>query len=121
MDAGDLILVSVDDHLIEPSDLFDGRLPARYRDQAPRVTRTDDGADVWTFNGTVIPNVGLNAVAGRPREEYGVDPTAFDTPRARERTARRALGATARDRETRAPTPIRGAPSRRNSRPAERA
>jgi predicted TIM-barrel fold metal-dependent hydrolase len=81
MDAGDLILVSVDDHLIEPPDMFEGRLPARYRDDAPRVTRTDDGADVWTFNGSVIPNVGLNAVAGRPREEYGVDPTAFDEMR----------------------------------------
>src|SRR5437763_13932462 len=81
MDAGDLILVSVDDHLIEPPDMFDGRLPARYRDAAPKVTRTETGSDVWTFNGTVIPNVGLNAVAGRPREEYGVDPTAFDEMR----------------------------------------
>ncbi|HWC38637.1 MAG TPA: amidohydrolase family protein, partial [Acidimicrobiales bacterium] len=81
MDAGDLILVSVDDHLIEPPDMFEGRMPARYRDDAPRVTRTDDGADVWTFNGNVIPNVGLNAVAGRPREEYGIDPTAFDEMR----------------------------------------
>ena len=33
------------------------------------------------FNGTVIPNVGLNAVAGRPKEEYGVEPTAFDEMR----------------------------------------
>ncbi|HEY3701217.1 MAG TPA: amidohydrolase family protein, partial [Acidimicrobiales bacterium] len=81
MDAGDLILVSVDDHLIEPPDMFEGRLPARYQDEAPRVVRTDTGSDVWTFNGAVIPNVGLNAVAGRPREEYGVDPTAFDEMR----------------------------------------
>jgi predicted TIM-barrel fold metal-dependent hydrolase len=36
---------------------------------------------VWTFNGEVIPNIGLNAVAGRPREEYGVEPTAFDEMR----------------------------------------
>jgi predicted TIM-barrel fold metal-dependent hydrolase len=33
------------------------------------------------FNGSVIPNVGLNAVAGRPKEEYGVEPTAFDEMR----------------------------------------
>ena len=33
------------------------------------------------FNGVQIPNVGLNAVAGRPKEEYGVDPTAFDEMR----------------------------------------
>jgi predicted TIM-barrel fold metal-dependent hydrolase len=81
MDAADLILVSVDDHLIEPPEMFDGRLPSRYQGEAPRVVRTDDGSDVWTFNGAVIPNVGLNAVAGRPREEYGVDPTAFDEMR----------------------------------------
>jgi predicted TIM-barrel fold metal-dependent hydrolase len=33
------------------------------------------------FNGITIPNIGLNAVAGRPKEEYGVDPTAFDEMR----------------------------------------
>ena len=31
-----------------------------------------------TFEGVEIPNVGLNAVAGRPPEEYGFEPTAFD-------------------------------------------
>jgi predicted TIM-barrel fold metal-dependent hydrolase len=81
MDAEDLILVSVDDHLVEPPHLFEGRLPSRYAALAPRVERREDGSDVWMFNGTVIPNVGLNAVAGRPREEYGVDPTAFDEMR----------------------------------------
>jgi predicted TIM-barrel fold metal-dependent hydrolase len=81
MQAEDLILVSVDDHLVEPPDLFAGRIPARYVDQAPRVERRDDGSDVWVWNGGVIPNIGLNAVAGRPREEYGVEPTAFDEMR----------------------------------------
>ena len=37
-----------------------------------------DGTDVWHFLDFEIPNVGLNAVAGRPREEYGIDPTSFD-------------------------------------------
>jgi len=81
MKADDLILVSVDDHLVEPPHMFEGRVPAKYADMAPRVIQTDDGSDVWTFNGVIIPNVGLNAVAGRPREEYGVDPTAFDEMR----------------------------------------
>ena len=81
MDADDMILVSVDDHLVEPPDVFTDRLPARYRDQAPKVVTTDDGADVWMFNGDVIPNIGLNAVAGRPREEYGIEPTAFSEMR----------------------------------------
>ena len=37
-----------------------------------------DGTDVWQFLDFEIPNVGLNAVAGRPPEEYGIDPTSFD-------------------------------------------
>jgi predicted TIM-barrel fold metal-dependent hydrolase len=79
--ADDLIMVSVDDHLVEPPDLFDQTLPERWRDRAPRVVRRPDGSDVWTFEGQVIPNIGLNAVAGRPREEYGIEPTAFDEMR----------------------------------------
>src|SRR5919108_136045 len=49
MHADDLILVSVDDHLVEPPTLFDGHIPARYRDQAPKIVRNDDGSDVWVF------------------------------------------------------------------------
>ena len=37
---------------------------------------------MWVFDGQTIPNIGLNAVAGRPKEEYGVNPTAFDEMRA---------------------------------------
>jgi predicted TIM-barrel fold metal-dependent hydrolase len=77
----DMIFISVDDHVVEPPDLFDGRVPAQYADVAPRVVHTDSGNDVWVFNGAQIPNIGLNAVAGRPREEYGVEPTAFDEMR----------------------------------------
>lgn len=78
MHVEDLILVSVDDHLVEPPELFEGRLPARFQDRAPHVVRQDDGSDVWVYEGQEIPNIGLNAVAGRPPEEYGVDPTSFD-------------------------------------------
>ena len=74
MDAKDLILVSVDDHLVEPPEIFQGRLPTRFVDAAPRIEHTPDGSDVWIFNGNVIPNIGLNAVAGRPKEEYGFEP-----------------------------------------------
>jgi predicted TIM-barrel fold metal-dependent hydrolase len=79
--ADDLILVSVDDHLVEPPTMFEEHIPAKYKDQAPKVVHTENGDDVWTFNGAVIPNVGLNAVAGRPKEEYGIEPTAFDEMR----------------------------------------
>ncbi len=77
----DLVMVSVDDHLVEPPDLFEATISEKWRDRAPRVVRQEDGADVWAFEGSVIPNIGLNAVAGRPKEEYGVEPTAFDEMR----------------------------------------
>jgi predicted TIM-barrel fold metal-dependent hydrolase len=78
MNADDLIMISVDDHVVEPPDLFREHIPARYADLAPKVVRREDGSDVWMFNGSAIPNIGLNAVAGRPKEEYGIEPTAFD-------------------------------------------
>jgi predicted TIM-barrel fold metal-dependent hydrolase len=76
-----MILVSVDDHLVEPPDVFEHHMPARWRDRAPRIVRTRDGSDVWEYEGNKIPNIGLNAVAGRPREEYGIEPTAYDEMR----------------------------------------
>jgi predicted TIM-barrel fold metal-dependent hydrolase len=78
MQLDDLVMVSVDDHVVEPPDMFDGRLPSKYADAAPRVVRRDDGTDVWLYDGREIPNIGLNAVAGRPPEEYGMEPTSFD-------------------------------------------
>jgi predicted TIM-barrel fold metal-dependent hydrolase len=78
MNLDDMILVSVDDHVVEPPELFERHLPAKYRDIAPHVVHEADGTDVWHFLDFEIPNVGLNAVAGRPRDEYGIDPTSFD-------------------------------------------
>jgi predicted TIM-barrel fold metal-dependent hydrolase len=74
----DLILVSVDDHVVEPAGMFAQHLSPQWRARAPRVVRKKDGSDVWVFEGAQIPNIGLNAVAGRPPEEYGMEPTCFD-------------------------------------------
>ena len=78
MDIDDLILVSVDDHVVEPPDVFEGRLPAKYRALAPRFITREDGTNAWEYEGNVMANVALNAVAGRPPEEYGIEPTSFD-------------------------------------------
>jgi predicted TIM-barrel fold metal-dependent hydrolase len=81
MQAEELILVSVDDHVVEPPDLFEGRVPAKWRGREPKVVHKDDGTDVWSYEGNEIPNVGLNAVVGRPPEEYGIEPTSFEEMR----------------------------------------
>jgi predicted TIM-barrel fold metal-dependent hydrolase len=78
MHTEDMIIVSVDDHVVEPPDLFERHLPPKYRDVAPKIIHKDDGTDVWQFLEFEVPNIGLNAVAGRPPEEYGIDPTSFD-------------------------------------------
>jgi predicted TIM-barrel fold metal-dependent hydrolase len=74
----DMILISVDDHTVEPPDMFKNHLPKKYADDAPRLVHNDDGSDTWQFRDTVIPNVALNAVAGRPKEEYGLEPQGLD-------------------------------------------
>ena len=77
MNIDDLILVSVDDHVVEPPDMFKGHIPDKYKGQAPKVITKQDGTDAWVFEGQEATNVGLNAVAGRPPDEYGVEPTSF--------------------------------------------
>ncbi len=74
-------IISVDDHVVEPPDAFVDRFPAKYRDDAPRIVDTDDGGEAWLWNGELLPNVGFNAVAGRPTTEYGFEPTRFDEMR----------------------------------------
>ena len=61
--------------------MFDGRVPAKYADRAPELVRKDDGTDVWIYDGNEIPNIGLNAVVGRPPEEYGIEPTSLEEMR----------------------------------------
>ena len=78
MRKDDLILISVDDHIIEPPDMFANHIPAKYRQDTPRLEHRDDGTDVWVFRGTTITNSALNAVAGRPKEEYGLEPQGLD-------------------------------------------
>ncbi len=77
----DLILVSVDDHICEPADMFDAHVPDRYRDQAPRVVEEEGGVQQWWYGKVRGRNLGLNAVAGKPPEYYNIDPTRYEDMR----------------------------------------
>ena len=73
--------ISVDDHLMEPPHTFEGRLPQKLQDRAPRVVETEEGHQVWSFEDQAYFQVGFMCVAGRPPEDHRVEPSRFDEVR----------------------------------------
>jgi predicted TIM-barrel fold metal-dependent hydrolase len=71
-------VISVDDHLVEPPHMFEGRMPARFAEQTPKVIELPDGSQRWELAGRQIPNVGLNASVGRPPEELNSEPARYE-------------------------------------------
>lgn len=57
------MIISADDHLIEPPDLFEGRIPEKYAEVAPKVVETDAGHQVWRYGGATYPCAGLDVGA----------------------------------------------------------
>ena len=77
MHVDDLILVSIDDHVVEPPDMFERHTPAKYRD---RVPARRDRATTATRSGCSRASDrvdGPNAVVTWPKEEWGFDPVGF--------------------------------------------
>jgi len=74
-------LISVDDHLVEPPHMFEGRVPKQFADRAPRVELDDASMEYWSYDGQRHYKVGLNAVVGRPVEERSFEPSRFDEMR----------------------------------------
>ncbi len=86
MNVDDMILVSIDDHLIEPPDVFERHMPEKYRDVAPRLVHQPDdrggpGTDRWIFQGESIGVPGLGAVCTWPAEEWSIDPASLSEMR----------------------------------------
>src|SRR5690606_10267083 len=90
-------IISVDDHVVEPPDVWTSRLSARDRERGPRVERRlartfvfrggvgqtverDDGAlaDYWLYEDRVIPLFKLSAAAGFPRDEVDLAMVTYD-------------------------------------------
>lgn len=74
-------IISVDDHLVEPPGMFEGRLPAHLQDRAPRIVVNRWGHEVWEFDGQQFSQVGMNAVVGRRPDTVQVEPFRFDQMR----------------------------------------
>jgi hypothetical protein len=84
------LIVSVDDHLVEPPEMFSGKAPSRWADRMPSMTSLDHGGFGWRYEGDLFQTYGIEAVAGRPQEDWSLlskpfeelDPAYFD-PHAR--------------------------------------
>lgn len=82
------LIISVDDHVMEPRDLWQEQLPERMKAKGPRVVQErvklvfegghygferdapdGDMCDVWLFEDAAIPTGLLHGPAGLPREE----------------------------------------------------
>lgn len=74
-------IISVDDHVIEPADIFDGRLPSHLQERAPRIVEDEHGSQLWEVEGVRVAQIGLVAVAGRAKEDWNREPTRFDEMR----------------------------------------
>ena len=88
-------IISVDDHIVEPPDLWQRWLPARFRDEGPRVVRakgriagrggweeTEEGgwADLWRYQGFEMAIIPGFAAAGKDQNWLGAhwDPMIYD-------------------------------------------
>jgi predicted TIM-barrel fold metal-dependent hydrolase len=93
-------IISVDDHVIEPPNVWQDRLPAKFKEVGPRVERHPvaemtfvggkfaykmgtEGplADWWVFEDKAIPHTRLAAAVGVPREEVTVTPITYEDMR----------------------------------------
>jgi predicted TIM-barrel fold metal-dependent hydrolase len=79
-------IISSDSHVIEPWFLWQERLPAKYRDRAPRLVRMDDGSDRLVCEDIEMPPIGTAAgvfrgnseVRQTGRWEEDIPPSAYD-------------------------------------------
>jgi len=81
MKMEDMVIISVDDHISEPPDMFERHLTGKDLETAPKFHTTEKGENYWTYQGMILTSVGLNAVVGRVPEEYGMEPQSLDQVR----------------------------------------
>ncbi|MGY1773957.1 amidohydrolase family protein [Blastococcus sp. SYSU D00813] len=69
-------LISVDDHVLEPPNVWIDRVPAKDRDRAPRLIVEGD-TDYWLYEGKKMPGSGLSAVVGKKKEDFSPEPISY--------------------------------------------
>jgi predicted TIM-barrel fold metal-dependent hydrolase len=73
-------MISVDDHVLEPPGVWQDRVPAKYRDAAPKIVH-DNGGEFWQYEGRRFPTPGLAAVAGKKYEDISPHALTYDDMR----------------------------------------
>jgi predicted TIM-barrel fold metal-dependent hydrolase len=68
-------MISVDDHVLEPPNVWQDRVPAKYKDAAPKIV-VKDGVENWQYEGRLFPTSGLSAVVGKKKND--ISPTALN-------------------------------------------
>ncbi|SHN75755.1 amidohydrolase family protein [Cryptosporangium aurantiacum] len=74
-------LISVDDHILEPPNVWQDRVPAKDKDRAPRMVPGEHG-EIWVYEDKRVPTSGLSAAAGRKKEEFSPKPLSYGDMRA---------------------------------------
>ena len=74
-------MISVDDHVLEPPGVWRDRVPARFREAAPKIV-LKNGKDAWMYEGRLFPMLGMSAVAGKKYEEISPAPIGYEDMRA---------------------------------------
>ena len=59
-------LFSVDDHVIEPADVWSSRVPAKFTDRAPHVIE-QNGRQVWAYEDEIFPTIAYGVASDRFR------------------------------------------------------
>lgn len=77
MNLSEMILVSVDDHVIEPPTVFAKHMPKKLADRAPRLVRDPSGGQRWTWEAGSAATPFACAVVTLPVEEWGYDPVSL--------------------------------------------
>ncbi|MVZ99823.1 amidohydrolase family protein [Actinomadura sp. LD22] len=70
-------LISVDDHILEPPNVWTDRVASKDRDRAPHMEIDDNGMDYWVYDGKRMPSSGLSAVVGKSKEEFSPEPIPY--------------------------------------------
>ncbi len=82
-------VISADDHVIEPPDLWISRVDAKWGDRVPRVVDLGDGTERWVIDGTVKEEPRLAPTGALAKNRYEEPQRWADVPKeAYEPTAR---------------------------------